>query len=228
MTAWDACPATIDMNALKGRECFAGLDLASVNDSCSLLLLFPEPGNAVTVLPVFWIPEGNVDALAKQHKVSYRAFIDRGFMRTTEGNCVDYDRIVEDIKELGTLYRIKQMGIDRLFQGQAVETRLQAIGFDVVPIGQGWRSQSLPAKELERLVLAHQINHGGHPVLRWHASNVVAVRDSNDNISISKRKSRSKIDGIAAGLMAILCKMNNAGQTTGRPYYETNPLIVLT
>lgn len=221
MVAWDECPKVIDLDTLKGRECYAGLDLASVNDTTALSLIFPE-GDGIIVVPFFWIPGANVDELARQHKVSYRAWIDRGQMRTTEGNVIDYDAIVEQIRELGTIYPIKQIGVDRLFQGQAVETRLMNAGMDVVPIGQGWVSQSLPTKELERLVLARRVNHGGHPVLRWHAGNVVAVRDSNDNVSISKKKSRSKIDGIAATLMGILCKLNDTGTETSS-YYEEHP-----
>lgn len=162
MVAWDGCPTTLDLEALKGRECYAGLDLSSVNDLTALVLLFPEANNGLTVLPFFWLPKENLDTLAKLHKVSYRAWVDKGWLRTTTGNCVDYDALVEQIKELGKVYKIKQLGLDRLFQGQAVETRLQQAGFDVVPVGQGWVSQSLPAKELERLVLARQLHHGGH------------------------------------------------------------------
>jgi phage terminase large subunit-like protein len=226
MTTWDQCPGEIDMEALRGRECYAGLDLASVNDTTALLLAFPEPDGGITVLPTFWLPADNIDALAKQHKVSYRVWADKGWIRTTDGNVIDYDAVAEQISDLRAVYNIKQIGFDRLFQGQAVETRLMNAGFDVVPVGAGWRSQSLPAKELERLVLSRRLNHGRHPVLRWHAANVVAVRDSADNISISKSKSRSKIDGIAALLMALLCKLNDKSGTT-TAFYETNPLIVL-
>jgi phage terminase large subunit-like protein len=226
MTAWDECAGEVDPETLKGRTCYAGLDLASVNDLCALTLLFPEDDGTATVLPIFWLPGDNIDALAKQHKVSYRVWTDTGALRTTEGNVIDYDQIVAQIIELGTTYKIKQLGIDRLFQGQAVETRLMNAGLDVVPIGQGWRSQSLPAKELERLILSRRLRHGGHPILRWNAGNVVAVRDSADNISISKNKSRSKIDGIAALLMSLLCKLNDTNGTAAN-YYETHDLIVL-
>jgi phage terminase large subunit-like protein len=226
MSAWDECPHDIDMEAMKGRECFGGLDLASVNDLVALTLLFPEPDGSAIVLPIFWLPGDNIDALAKQHKVSYRVWTDTGALRTTDGNVIDYDAIVAQIVELAGIYRIKQIGIDRLFQGQAVETRLMNAGLDVVPIGQGWRSQSLPAKELERMVLSRRLNHGGHPILRWNAGNVVAVRDSADNISISKSKSRSKIDGVAALLMSLLCKLNDSTGATGN-FYEQNEVIVL-
>ena len=40
--------------------------------------------------------------------------------------------------------------------------------------------------------------HGGNPVLRWMAGNVVAEIDAAENIKPSKKKSTEKIDGIVA------------------------------
>lgn len=224
MTAWDQCPAQIDLAALAGASCTAGLDLSSVNDTTALLRAFDGEDGNVIVVPTFWIPAMNVDELSRKHKVSYRAWIEQGWMRTTEGNCVDYDQIIADILELNRTSPIRQLAIDRLFQGQHVETKLVEAGLDVVPVGQGWVSQSLPAKELERLVLARQLNHGGHPVLRHHANNTVAKRDDQDNISISKRRSRGKIDGIAALLMALLCRLKGT-PTAATPQYDTAPVM---
>lgn len=44
MALWDSCAGTADevqLRALRGRECFAGLDLASTSDINALVLLFP-------------------------------------------------------------------------------------------------------------------------------------------------------------------------------------------
>jgi len=60
-----------------------------------------------------------------------------------------------------------------------------------------------PSKELERLVLSEGIAHGGHPVLRWMASNVAIEMDAAGNIKPSKAKSTERIDGIVSLVMAI-------------------------
>ena len=62
---------------------------------------------------------------------------------------------------------------------------------------------SAPSKELERLILGHDLQHGGNPVLRWMASNVTAKLDAAGNIKPDKEKSTEKIDGIVALVMAL-------------------------
>jgi phage terminase large subunit-like protein len=42
MEKWDACATPVSEKALEGRECFAGLDLASTTDICALVLVFPD------------------------------------------------------------------------------------------------------------------------------------------------------------------------------------------
>jgi phage terminase large subunit-like protein len=58
-------------------------------------------------------------------------------------------------------------------------------------------------KEFHRLVLEQRLAHGGHPVLRWMADNVVARQDAAGNVKPDKERSRSKIDGIVATIMGL-------------------------
>ena len=60
-----------------------------------------------------------------------------------------------------------------------------------------------PTKELLTLILDQRLAHGGHPVLRWMASNAAAKQDPSGNIKLDKSKSTEKIDGIVALAMAI-------------------------
>jgi len=58
-------------------------------------------------------------------------------------------------------------------------------------------------KELERAVIAGELQHGGHPVLRWNVENVVVREDSAGNRMFHKGKSRDRIDGAVALAMAV-------------------------
>jgi phage terminase large subunit-like protein len=225
MDQWDACADPVDANNLTGRVCYAGLDLSATDDTTALVLLFQEEDESLSVLPYFWLPRDNIDALERKHKVSYRAWAKAGLFNLTAGNVVDYREIRAKIAELAKIFEIKEISIDRKFQGQGLESDLIDDGFPVVPAGQGWVSQDLPAKELEKLLKAGRIRHGGHPVLRWHASNVVVDIDKNDNYSINKKKSRSKIDGIAALLMALMVKMR--AKEDGALYVNSNPKLLV-
>ena len=73
----------------------------------------------------------------------------------------------------------------------------------MVGFGQGFASMSAPTKELMRLVLDGKLAHGGHPVLRWMADNMVVSTDAAGNVKPNKEKSREKIDGMVAGIMAL-------------------------
>ena len=80
---------------------------------------------------------------------------------------------------------------------------LRGDGFEVVAFGQGYASMNWPTKKLEELVLGAKIAHGGHPVLRWMASNVSVKIDASGNMRPDKEKSSDKIDGIVATIMAL-------------------------
>jgi phage terminase large subunit-like protein len=225
----DALPADLDVAALQGRPCYCGLDLSATDDLTAAVLLFPPEADndPFLVLPHFYLPRENIDRLGKKHRVPYRAWERAGLLRLNSGNVVDYHAVRQHIRDLAALYPIKQLGIDRLFQGQSLELDLLDDGLDVVPVGQGWRSQARPLAELERLIRAGRINFGNHPVMRWNLGNVVTRADDAGNLSLSKRLSRSKVDGVAALLSALFCYLNAEGETGGN-FYETNPeLIVL-
>jgi phage terminase large subunit-like protein len=191
----------VDPEKLRGRPCFAGLDLASVSDLTAFVLLFPEDGNAV--LPFFWVPRAT--ALKRQDKAiqpCYVAWAEQGCMELTPGNVCDYDCVRTKIRELGEMFNIRQIAFDRWGATQ-LSTQLEGDGFEMVAFGQGYASLSAPSKELEKLVLGSDLKHGGHPVLRWNAGNVMLETDAAGNIKPSKKKSSDKIDGIVALVMAL-------------------------
>jgi phage terminase large subunit-like protein len=70
-----------------------------------------------------------------------------------------------------------------------------------------------PTKELMNLVLARKIAHGGNPVLRWMADNMVVKQDPAGNLKPDKSKSREKIDGMVALVMALDRATRHKGQS---------------
>ena len=80
---------------------------------------------------------------------------------------------------------------------------LEGMGLIMVPFGQGYKDMSPPSKEYYKLMMEGKIQHGGHPVLKWMAQNVVMRQDPSGNIKPDKEKSVEKIDGIVATIMAL-------------------------
>jgi phage terminase large subunit-like protein len=71
------------------------------------------------------------------------------------------------------------------------------------PFGQGFRSMAGPTKEFERLALKRDIKHFNNPVFSWMLQNVQIERNADEQIKLSKKKSREKIDGPVALMNAI-------------------------
>jgi phage terminase large subunit-like protein len=115
---------------------------------------------------------------------------------------VDYDVVRTRINELGRIFQVREIAVDP-WNATQLSTQLQGDGFEVVNFGQGYKDMTSPAKELEKLVVSGRLRHGGHPVLRWMASNVAVEMDAAGNLKPSKKKSTERIDGITAAVMAL-------------------------
>jgi HK97 family phage portal protein len=133
---------------------------------------------------------------------SLRCLGKQGYMKATEGNVIDYNFIEKFILDLYKIYNIKEIAVDRWNATQLI-INLQDDGLTMVPFGQGFKDMSAPTKEFYKLMMEGKIIHGGNPVLRWMALNVVVDRDAADNIKPTKAKSPEKIDGIVASIMAL-------------------------
>ena len=194
----------IDLDSLRGRECYAGLDLSSTSDITAFVLVFPplHDGDKYIVVPHFWLPRETLDLRVRRDHVPYDVWERMGLFHVTEGNVVDYNFVRKTINELHTMYNIKEIAADRWNATQLI-TDLIGDGFTVVPMGMGFKDMSPPMKELYKLLLEGKFIHGGNPVLRWMAGNVVAEMDAAENIKPSKKKSTEKIDGIVAWIMAL-------------------------
>src|SRR6202022_1290278 len=84
-------------------------------------------------------------------------------------------------------------------------------------VRQGYSSMAAPSKELERLFIAGQLEHGNHPVLEWMFGNAIYRKDPAGNIKPDKERAAEKIDGVVASVMAIglMNAQENAGPHDG-------------
>ncbi len=204
MHRWDLCGAPFDVAELKGRTCFAGLDMSSTTDVSALVLVFPPTASDPMwrMLPWFWVPADNAQAREDVDKVPYMTWARAGLVKLTDGEVVDYDVVRADLNEIAETYDIKEVAIDRWNTTQ-LQTQLMGDGFEVIQFGQGFASMTAPTKELDKLVRGQQIAHGGNPVLRWMAGNAAVEVDAAGNMKLSKKKSTEKIDGMIATVMGI-------------------------
>ena len=217
----------IDLKSLEGRECYGGLDLSSTGDITAFVLMFPPRNEEekYILLPFFWVPEETIPQRVKANSVPYDVWERQGYLMSTEGNVIHYDFIEKFIEELGEKYHILEIAFDRWGATQMVQD-LEGMGFTVVPFGQGYSSMSAPTKEFYKILMEGNMVHGGHPVLRWMAGNVVIDTDPAGNIKVTKARSKEKIDGIVAAIMALDRCIRNQVQKQGSVYDERGILFI--
>lgn len=203
---WDACKTPINLEALKGRTCFAGLDLSTTLDISALVLVFPpvDGDPKYYVLPYFFIPSDNIRDRVRRDRVPYDVWKRHGYLTATDGNVIDYSFIRAKVHELSKLYQIEEIVYDRWNATQLTTQQLaEEDGFTCLELGQGFASMNAPVKRLMELVISARLAHGNNPVLRWMASNAVAKEDPAGNLKLDKSKSQEKIDGMVALCMAL-------------------------
>ena len=204
MEKWDLCIAEIELEKLKGRPCFGGMDLSTVSDISAFVLVFPPYGDDKLwrVLPFFFMPEDNIEEREKKDRVPYGAWRRHGLFQVTPGNVIDFDYIREFVGNLADTYDIQEVAYDP-WNAHQIVTQLTSDGLTMVPVRQGYISLNSPTKLLMEKVLRHEISHGNNPILRWMASNTVVTIDPTGSIKPDKSKSTEKIDGIVATIMAL-------------------------
>jgi phage terminase large subunit-like protein len=213
----------VTLEQFRGQRVWCGLDLASVRD-VSCLVLLAEIDEKLVCLPYFWTPKETAFVRSRRDGVDYIGWEKENLMELTEGDVTDYNYIKERIKEIAEVVNIQEIAYDRWNSSQLV-IDLVNDGLPMIPFGQGFASMSAPTKELEKIVLAKELNHGGNKVLRWMCSNLAMKTDPAGNIKMDKAKSSEKIDGMIALVMALGSYMN--GNTTEENPYDDRGFVFI-
>lgn len=201
---WQACKFELDEKSLEGRPCFGGVDLSAKVDISACVWVFPPVGkdDSYVIVPRFWIPAERAVERETRDRVPYLTWVRQGWVRQTPGVGVDQDFIRADINRDRERFRVIDIAFDP-WAAHQFSIALQNDGAEMVEFGQGYKSMSEPSKELERLVLAKRIQHGGNPCMDWMISNVAIQSDAAGNIKPAKDRSNERIDGVVATVMGI-------------------------
>lgn len=203
---WDASAGPLSLpelrHELRGRVCYAGLDLASTSDLAAYALDFPDADGGHDVLWHHFIPAAALRDLNRRTGGRADHWVATGALTVTEGNVIDYTAITVALEADKLVYDIREVAFDRWGATQ-LATQLTDDGWPLVAFGQGFGSMSGPTREMLRCIGATIYRHAGDPVARWEASNVVTRSDPAGNVKFDKSRSADKIDGMVAAVMAL-------------------------
>lgn len=210
LPVWDRNSSLVTEEALKGKTCYGGLDLASTSDLCALAWDFPDGDGGHEVLWRHWMPEARLEPLDRKTAGAASVWVREGFLTLTPGEVVDYDFIRSAINHDRETFSVKEIGYDPWNSTQLV-TDLGNDGAEMVTVRQGFATLSSPTKELARLLLEGtaenpRYRHGGNPLMRWQIDNLAVVMDPAGNVKPDRAavaQAGAKMDGVVAGIMAL-------------------------
>lgn len=225
---WDKCGTPWDAAELLGKPCYGGLDLANTSDLAAFVLSFPwgvSRGEPVYRLKCwFWCPGDSEEGHAAE-KLRRKLFpwVQAGHVEFTDGTSIDLGRIEQVVKEAAQVYDLRAVCYDPWNAGATAQA-LEAAGIRVERFTQNSNTYNEPSRAFERAIGDGRLLHGGNPVLRWMASNCVAKTNGAGYLMPDRKRSRDKIDGIPASIMAVAGEMRARFEQT-ESIYEKRGLL---
>lgn len=198
-----------DITQLQPNYGIGGADLSKTTDLTAAKVIFMLPNDEnVYVTQMYWLPEDLLELRAKEDKIPYDLWHDKGYLRTTPGNKVHPRFVTEwfvEVREQFDLY-IPWIGYDGWSADYWVEEMKGQFGNEaMIPVIQGKKTLSGPMHALGADLKAKKIVYNNNPIDKWCLSNTVVDMDKNGNIQPHKGSNqRRRIDGTAALLNAYV------------------------
>lgn len=220
---WSSCSGPVDPSALEGRLCYGALDLSTTTDLSALVLYFPRDEGPAPVLAYAWLPQDRLRFLGGRDAAPYPVWIEQGWLRSTEGDVVDYRTLRRDINVLGNTFDIRAIAYDP-YRAMDLAVNLKDDGFTLVKMPQTYAGLHVATTRTTVEILRGQIAHGGNPVLSWCVGNAVLEENDSGLVKLSRKKSRDKID-LAVALVMAVGWWATAGEAEGEESKYNDPNV---
>lgn len=200
---WNACEVIKEETEefKQGSSLYVGLDLSSTTDLTSVGMVYVKNGKYL-VEQHSYVPEEKFAERMARDRVRYDMFVQQGLMTKTPGTVVDYNYLKEHVLETARVQGIVEVCYDK-WNATHLAQDMQNEGLNMVEIPQSISQLSEPTKRFREAVYEGKIMHNGDQLLRWSMSNAVVRKDPQENIMVSKKESRDRIDPVAAILNAF-------------------------
>lgn len=210
----------LSIEQFEGDECILALDLATKNDIAAKVVLFRE-GRYFALFGKFYCPEIRLDkSSGNPNYAEYTGWKKLGFITTTPGNVIDFEKIEEDLLEDCSRFRVREVGFDP-WQATELSTRMRREGVNMVEIPMQVKQLSEPMKAMQSLIDAGRLKHDNNPVMSWMFGNLIAQTDFKENVFPRKSRPANKIDGAVATIMAL---SRSIIEGEGGSFYDDNDL----
>lgn len=195
-------PMAID--GIKGRpDAMVAIDLSESDDFSALTMGMYDAGQKNFYFhTAYFFPAGALPG--HPNEKLYRTWAERGFLILTDGDVIDYRRIVGYVLWLNQFVRILGIGYDP-WKSQEVINMLAASGAGNVIKGirQTYGTFTAPVESFEHGAKTGHIFINDNPINAYCFGNAVLDSDRLENCKPVKRKQTQKIDGVITTLMCM-------------------------
>lgn len=204
------------MEDFKNTYCVGGIDLSQTTDLTACLAAIERSGK-LYIFAQFFMPEEKIEEATIRDGVPYRAYVQRGLLKLSGENFVNYRDCYDWFKMLVEKYSIYplQTGYDR-YTAQYLVQDMKQYGFHMDDVYQGYNLTSV-IQESEGLIKDGVVCIGDNDLLKIHLLNMALKIDAESG----KRKAikitpSDHIDGGAAFLDAMTVRQKWYGEIGGQ------------
>lgn len=224
----DVRKCSIDSYDWRGKEVYVGVDLSISTDNTGVTMVhYDEYENEFYAASFAFIPEDKAEEKSKVEKVDYFTMRDNGYVFLCGDNIIDYNFVENFVMSLEekTGCIIKGIGYDK-YNAISSVTKWYNAGYETLEVKQTSSFLHPATKLLKERVLKHEFKYVKNRLLEINFSNARELTDSNLNTYINKKKSKGKIDMVAALINAMFLWEKDLLEMENERDYDRGILVI--
>lgn len=200
------------------RGCYAvaGLDLSQTVDLSACVCLV-QKGGKINVFAQFFMPAERIEEAIARDGVPYNIYLQRGLLKASGDNFVDYHDCYKwftDLIEKYEIYPLK-VGYDR-YSAQYLVQDMKAYGFNMDDVFQG-ENLTPVINEVDGMVRDGIFDFGDNDLLKMHLlDSAVKINNETNRKKLVKLAANRHIDGCAAFLDAMCVRQKYYDEIGGQ------------
>lgn len=202
----------LTLDDFRGSYAIGGIDLSQTTDLTSCCVVIEKDGH-LYVFSQFFLPAEKVDEAIQRDGVPYNIFIQRGFLKPSGSNYIDYHDCFEWFTNLIEQYQIYplKVGYDR-YSAQYLIQDMEAYGFQTDDVFQGENLYPV-IREMEGMLNDELLHIGDNDLLKSHLLNsAIKMSLERGRGKLIKVSPNVHIDGTAALLDALTVRQKYYGE----------------
>lgn len=192
------------IEAIKGRpDAMVAIDLSESDDFSAVTMgMYDSHRKNFYFHTAYFFPDGALEG--HPNEKMYRAWAEKGYLRLTAGDVIDYRVIVDYVLQLNKVVRVLGIGYDP-WKSQEMINMLSASGANNVLKGvkQTYGNFTAPVESFEHGAKTGHIFINDNPINYYCFGNAVLDTDKLENCKPVKRTQYQKIDGVITKLMCM-------------------------